>query len=316
MVTIGLFYVLLDPHHGQAHHISSVGSIRGIHAAHEEQLWHTVAGHDDTTMNLPPQFCHPFVILVCHNPVAYQCRITHDGTREQYAMHILVVEDNHRLCNSLKMNLEHEGYSVDTAYDGQEGQDFAELMPYDLIILDILLPAKDGLEVCRDLRRRRIHTPILLLTARDSVDDRVHGLDCGADDYLVKPFAMRELLARLRALLRRQQPYQPGRLEMGGLIMDPSAHTVERDQQPIELTPKEYALLEFFLRHPNQVVTRDMIEQHIWNYDFECESNVIDVYVRRLRRKIDDPFAVKLLTTVRGIGYRLTPAAESSRIYR
>ena len=231
-------------------------------------------------------------------------------------MHILVVEDNHRLCNSLKMNLEHEGYSVDTAYDGQEGQDFAELMPYDLIILDILLPAKDGLEVCRDLRRRRIHTPILLLTARDSVDDRVHGLDCGADDYLVKPFAMRELLARLRALLRRQQPYQPGRLEMGGLIMDPSAHTVERDQQPIELTPKEYALLEFFLRHPNQVVTRDMIEQHIWNYDFECESNVIDVYVRRLRRKIDDPFAVKLLTTVRGIGYRLTPAAESSRIYR
>lgn len=229
-------------------------------------------------------------------------------------MRILVVEDNHRLCNSLKMNLEHEGYSVDTAYDGQEGQDFAELTPYDLIILDILLPTKDGLEICRDLRRRRIHTPILLLTARDSVDDRVHGLDCGADDYLVKPFAMRELLARLRALLRRQQPYQPGRLEMCGLIMDPSTHTVERDQQPIDLTPKEYALLEFFLRHPNQVVTRDMIEQHIWNYDFECESNVIDVYVRRLRRKIDDPFALKLLTTVRGIGYRLTPAVESSRI--
>jgi DNA-binding response OmpR family regulator len=229
-------------------------------------------------------------------------------------MRILVVEDNHHLCDSLKMNLKHEGYSVDTAYDGQEGQDFAELTPYDLIILDILLPGKDGLEVCRELRRRRIHTPILLLTARDSVDDRVQGLDCGADDYLVKPFAMRELLARLRALLRRQQPYQPGCLEMGGLIMDPAKHTVERDQQAIDLTPKEYALLEFFLRHPGQVVTRDMIEQHIWNYDFECESNVIDVYVRRLRRKIDDPFAVKLLTTVRGIGYRLTPAPELSRI--
>jgi DNA-binding response OmpR family regulator len=133
-------------------------------------------------------------------------------------MRILVVEDNHRLSSSLKLNLAHEGYSVDVAYDGQEGQDLAELTPYDLIILDVLLPIKDGFEVCRDLRRRRIHTPILLLTARDSVDDRVQGLDCGADDYLVKPFAMRELLARLRALLRRQQPYQPGRLEMGSPI--------------------------------------------------------------------------------------------------
>ena len=226
-------------------------------------------------------------------------------------MRILVVEDNHRLSTSLKMNLAHEGYSVDTAYDGQEGQDLAELTPYDLIILDVLLPAKDGFEVCRDLRRRRIHTPILLLTARDSVDDRVQGLDCGADDYLVKPFAMRELLARLRALLRRQQPYQPGRLEMGSLIVDPITHSVERAGKPIDLTPKEFALLEFMLHHPNQVVTREMIEQHIWNYDFECESNVIDVYVRRLRRKIDEPFAVKLLTTVRGIGYRLTPPPEA-----
>lgn len=225
-------------------------------------------------------------------------------------MRILLVEDNHRLSNSLKMNLAHEGYSVDTAYDGQEGQDFAELTPYDLIILDILLPIKDGLEVCRDLRRRRIQTPILLLTARDSVDDRVQGLDCGADDYLVKPFALQELLARLRALLRRQHPYQSGRLEMGNLIVDPMTHSVERAGKPIELTPKEFALLEFLLYHRNQVVTREMIEQHIWNYDFECESNVIDVYIRRLRRKIDDPFAVKLLTTVRGIGYRLSPSPE------
>ena len=226
-------------------------------------------------------------------------------------MRILVVEDNHRLSSSLKLNLAHEGYSVDTAYDGQEGQDLAEITPYDLIVLDVLLPVKDGFEVCRDLRRRRIHTPILLLTARDSIDDRVQGLDCGADDYLVKPFAMRELLARLRALLRRQHPYQPGRLEMGGLVVDPGTHTVERAGQPIELTPKEFALLEFLLHHPNQVVTREMIEQHIWNYDFECESNVIDVYIRRLRRKIDDPFPVKLLTTVRGIGYRLTPPPKA-----
>lgn len=225
-------------------------------------------------------------------------------------MRILVIEDNHRLNSSLTASLVHEGYSVDSAYDGQEGQDLAEMTPYDLILLDVLLPKKDGLEVCRDLRRRRVHTPILLLTARDSVDDRVQGLDCGADDYLVKPFAMRELLARLRALLRRQQPAKQGRMEIGDLLIDPVTHTVEREGQPIDLTPKEFALLEYMMYHPNQVVTREMIEQHIWNYDFECESNVIDVYVRRLRRKIDAPFAVKLLTTVRGVGYRLQPPAR------
>jgi DNA-binding response OmpR family regulator len=225
-------------------------------------------------------------------------------------MRILVIEDNHRLSSSLAANLAHEGYSVDAAYDGQEGQDLAELTSYDLIILDILLPKKDGLQVCRDLRRRRIHTPILLLTARDGVEDRVQGLDYGADDYLVKPFAMRELLARLRALLRRQSPYTNGRLEIGDLVVDPVTHTVEREGRSIDLTPKEFALLEFLLYHPNQVVTRELIEQHIWNYDFESESNVIDVYVRRLRRKIDAPFAVKLLTTVRGVGYRLQPPPE------
>jgi DNA-binding response OmpR family regulator len=225
-------------------------------------------------------------------------------------MRILVVEDNHRLNQSLTSSLVHEGYSVDSAYDGQEGQDLAEMTPYDVILLDILLPQKDGLEVCRDLRRRRIQTPILLLTARDSIDDRVQGLDCGADDYLVKPFAMRELLARLRALLRRQQPYKQGQLAVGSLVVDPLSHTVEREGRALELTPKEFALLEYLMYHPNQVVTREMIEQHIWNYDFECESNVIDVYVRRLRRKIDDPFTAKLLTTVRGVGYRLQPPSE------
>lgn len=221
-------------------------------------------------------------------------------------MRILVIEDNYRLSESLKTNLVNERYSVDTAYDGQEGQDLAELAPYDLIVLDILLPKKDGLEVCRELRRRRVQTPILLLTARDSIDDRVRGLDCGADDYLVKPFAMNELLARLRALLRRQQPYKSARLEIGSLVVDPATHTVEREGHAIELTPREYALLEYFMYHPGQVVTRDMIEQHIWNYDFECSSNVIDVYVRRLRRKIDAPFATKLLATIRGVGYCLS----------
>jgi len=226
-------------------------------------------------------------------------------------MRILVIEDNHRLNSSLTASLTHEGYSVDSAYDGQEGQDLAELTAYDLILLDILLPEKDGLEVCRALRQRRIHTPILLLTARDSIDDRVQGLDCGADDYLVKPFAMRELLARLRALLRRQSPYTQGRLQMESLVVDPITHTAQRAGQPLDLTPKEFALLEYLMYHPNQVVTREMIEQHIWNYDFECESNVIDVYIRRLRRKFDAPFEVKLLHTIRGIGYRLTPPEKA-----
>src|SRR5205085_1071232 len=152
-------------------------------------------------------------------------------------MRILVIEDNHLLNSSLTASLTHEGYSVDSAYDGQEGQDLAALTTYDLILLDILLPEKDGLEVCRALRQRRIHTPILLLTARDSIDDRVQGLDFGADDYLVKPFAMRELLARLRALLRRQSPYTQGRLQMGNLVIDPITHSVEREGEPIDLTP-------------------------------------------------------------------------------
>ncbi len=142
------------------------------------------------------------------------------------------------------------------------------------------------------------------------IREKGQGLDCGADDYLVKPFAMRELLARLRTLLRRQQPYKTGRLEMEDLVIDPVTHSVERGGRLIDLTPKEFALLEYFMYHPNQVVTREMIEQHIWNYDFECEANVIDVYVRRLRQKIDAPFVVKLLTTVRGVGYRLQPPPE------
>jgi DNA-binding response OmpR family regulator len=220
-------------------------------------------------------------------------------------LRLLLVEDNHRLSASLVANLTHEGYRVDVAYDGQEGQDLAELTPYDLIILDVLLPQKDGLEVCRALRQRRIHTPILLLTARDAIEDRARGLDEGADDYLVKPFAMRELLARLRALLRRSHPQASTQLAAGDLVMDPATHTVERAGRPIDLTPREYALLEFLLYHPNQVVTREMIEQHVWTYDALGGSNVVDVYIRRLRRKIDDPFPTHLLVTIRGVGYRL-----------
>jgi DNA-binding response OmpR family regulator len=226
-------------------------------------------------------------------------------------MRILLVEDNRRLNNSLKMSLVDDGYAVDQAYDGEEGQELAMIYPYDAIILDIMLPLKDGLEVCRELRNQHVNTPILMLTARDTVEDRVHGLDSGADDYLVKPFALEELRARLRALLRRESGDKSGELHMGDLVLDPAAHTVERSGQPVDLTAKEFSLLEYFMRNPNRVITREMAESHIWSYDFQASSNVVDVYVRRLRRKIDDPSEVKLFETVRGVGYRMTVPAEA-----
>jgi DNA-binding response OmpR family regulator len=194
---------------------------------------------------------------------------------------------------------------VDAAFTGPEGEELAEFTPYDAIILDVMLPGKNGMEVCRDLRKRRVITPIIMLTARDTVDDRVQGLDSGADDYLVKPFALNELRARLRALLRRDGADKSGSLEVADLVLDPASHRVERAGAPISLTSKEFALLEYFMRHPNLVITREMAEAHIWNYDFSGTSNVVDVYLRRLRRKIDDPFEVKLFETVRGTGYRL-----------
>jgi DNA-binding response OmpR family regulator len=220
-------------------------------------------------------------------------------------LRILLVEDNRRLNNSLRASLEEDGYAVDPAYDGQEGEELAELYPYDAIILDIMLPIKDGLEVCRQLRNKRINTPILMLTARDSVEDRVTGLDSGAEDYLVKPFALEELRARLRALLRRDSPDKSGLLRVADLTLDPATHFVERDGKSIRLTAKEFSLLEYFMRNPNRVITREMAESHIWSYDFQAMSNVVDVYVRRLRRKIDEPFEVTLIETLRGTGYRL-----------
>jgi DNA-binding response OmpR family regulator len=227
-------------------------------------------------------------------------------------MRILLIEDNRRLNHSLKMTLMDEGYAVDSAFDGEEGEELALIAPYDAIILDIMLPKKDGLEVCRELRNQRVSTPILMLTARDTVQDRVLGLDSGADDYLVKPFALEELRARLRALFRREAEDKSGLLTAADLKVDPAAHFVERNGQPIQLTAKEFALLEYFMRNPNRLITREMAESHIWSYDFQSTSNVIDVYIRRLRRKIDDPFDLKLLETVRGVGYRLRKPVEKS----
>jgi DNA-binding response OmpR family regulator len=222
-------------------------------------------------------------------------------------MRLLLIEDDRRLSRALSLNLMDAGYAVDAAYDGEEGQAFAESAAYDTIILDVMLPRQDGIAVCRALRQRRMATPILMLTARDAVADRVLGLDSGADDYLVKPFAFQELLARLRALLRRTAPEKQSILALGDLTADPATHSVERGGQPIKLNPKEFALLEYFLRHPNQILSREQIESHLWSYAFSGTSNVVDVYVERLRRKIDDPFPVKLLETVYGLGYRVRP---------
>jgi DNA-binding response OmpR family regulator len=220
-------------------------------------------------------------------------------------MRILLVEDNRRLSAALKGALQDAGYAVDAAYDGPEGEALAQAAPYDAVILDVMLPGRDGLAVCRVLRARRVNVPIIMLTARDTVGDRVRGLDSGADDYLVKPFALGELLARLRALLRRGTDRKTGYLEVGDLRLDPATHEVERAGQRIELTARLVALLECFMRHPNRVLTREQIESHIWSYDFDATSNVVDVYVRRLRFHIDDPYEAKLLETVRGAGYRL-----------
>jgi DNA-binding response OmpR family regulator len=220
-------------------------------------------------------------------------------------MRILLVEDNRRLSDSLKRSLMDDKYIVDTAYDGQEGEELAELTPYDVIILDVMLPQKDGIEVCRALRNHRLKTPILMLTARDALEDRVLGLDSGADDYLVKPFEMAELRARLRALLRREADDKSGLITIADLALDPATHLVQRGGRPIELTAREYALLEYLMRNPNRLITRQMAENHLWNYEATVMSNVVDVYIRRLRSKIDDPFELKLIETIRGSGYRL-----------
>ena len=225
-------------------------------------------------------------------------------------MRILLVEDNRRLSESLRLTLEEDGYAVDTAYDGLDGEEMGLISSYDIIILDIMLPGKDGLEVCRELRDRRVSTPILMLTARDALDDRVRGLDSGADDYLVKPFEVDELRARIRALLRRESSSKSGSLQVADLVLDPATHTVRRGDQPIELTAKEFSLLEYLMRHPNHLITRAMAEDHLWSYDHVIASNVVDVYIRRLRLKIDDPNEVKLLETMRGAGYRLRVPEE------
>lgn len=201
--------------------------------------------------------------------------------------------------------LEEEGYAVDTAFTGQDGQYLAETNPYDLVVLDWMLPELPGIEVCERLRRRGFHMPVLMLTAKGTVADRVTGLDSGADDYLTKPFAFDELLARVRALLRRPSGVRSNLLQIADLTLDRRTHQVSRNGTPFTLTSKEFSLLEYFMVNPDMVLSRRVIEEHAWNYDYESESNLVDVYIRRLRRKIDDPFPLKLFETLKGMGYRL-----------
>ena len=218
-------------------------------------------------------------------------------------MRILIVEDEKKVAAFIKKGLEEETYAVDIACDGEEGLHLGEQNPYDLIILDLMLPKINGLDILSQLRAKKIETPILLLTAKDSVEDKVEGLNQGADDYLTKPFAFSELLARIRVLLRRGKIETKTTLEIADLTLDLVSHKVSRGNEEIELTGKEYSLLEYFMRNQEKVLTRTMIAEHVWDYNFDTFTNVIDVYVNHLRKKIDKNFPAKLLHTLRGVGY-------------
>jgi two-component system OmpR family response regulator len=227
-------------------------------------------------------------------------------------MRVLVVEDHERMADLIRRGLEEDGYAVDLAATGEDGRWMAAEQSYDAILLDVMLPAADGFQICREIRDAGCWAPILMLTARDAVGDRVRGLDAGADDYLTKPFSFEELLARLRALLRRGAAERPAVLRVGDLELDPASHVVHRGDERITLTAKEYALLEFFMRHAGEALTRATLIEHVWDVAFAGDSNVVDVYVRYLREKIDRPFGVDSLETVRGVGYRLRASDAAS----
>ena len=220
-------------------------------------------------------------------------------------MRILVVEDEKGLAQMIRRGLTEAGYAVDVACDGEEGELMAKTVPYDLIVLDIILPGKDGIEVCVELRRRQVDSRIIMLTCRDTVGDRVRGLDSGADDYLCKPFAFQELSARIRALLRREVAHGSPVIQVGELSLNTLTRELKKGERTVELTAKEYDIIEYFMRNPNVVITRRMLEDHAWNLALDSESNLIEVYIRRLRKKLDDNEGNSLIETIRGAGYRL-----------
>ncbi|MCB9434594.1 MAG: response regulator transcription factor [Ardenticatenaceae bacterium] len=220
-------------------------------------------------------------------------------------MRVLVVEDEPRMANLIRQGLEEEAYAVDVVNNGRDVFPWVQSADYDIILLDIMLPGMNGLDVCRQLRAEGFNMPVLMLTARDTLPDKVKGLDSGADDYLVKPFAIEELTARMRALLRRDSSDKRAILSVADLTLDPATKLAQRGKQSIELTAKEYALLETLMRHPNQVLSRDQIIEHVWDMEFESGSKLIEVYIHALRKKIDAGQGVKLIQTVRGLGYRI-----------
>lgn len=223
-------------------------------------------------------------------------------------MRILVVEDEHKIANSLKKGLEQETYAVDVAYTGDDGLDLALTEEYDLLLLDILLPGIDGLTICRKIRENHIHTPVIMLTAKGQIADKVNGLDAGADDYLTKPFAFEELLARIRALVRRPASTLGTILKYADLGLNTTTYAVTRGNQPLSLSNKEYALLEYLLRHPDQILTKAQIISHVWDYDANVLPNTVEVYIGYLRGKVDKPFPKNpaLIQTIRGFGYKLS----------
>jgi two-component system, OmpR family, response regulator len=229
-------------------------------------------------------------------------------TRDNPRVRVLVVEDEQKLGRLLKRGLTEEGHAVDVAETGEDALWMAGSDAYDAIVLDVMLPGVDGFGVCRELRARKVWTPVLFLTARDAVDDRVEGLDTGGDDYLVKPFSFAELLARLRALVRRAPAERPAVLEAGDLRLDPAARRAWRGDRALDLSPKEFALLEVFMRRAGEALSRVQLLDGAWDMAFESRSNVVDVYVRYLREKIDRPFGRSSIETVRGVGYRLDPS--------
>lgn len=221
-------------------------------------------------------------------------------------MRILLIEDEKKLSQTIKAGLVEAGFAVDQAFDGEEGLYLAETETYDCIILDIMLPKLDGLTVCRNIRKKSITTPLLILTAKERLDDKVAGLDAGADDYLTKPFEFAELRSRIHALLRRSHNHVQGTIRIGDLSLDPSGHTVTQDGNPVPLTAKEFAILEFLARHKDETVTRTQILEHTWDYNFDSMSNVIDVFIAAIRKKIDKPGQPRLIHTIRGVGFKLS----------
>ncbi len=218
-------------------------------------------------------------------------------------MRLLVVEDEENLRTVIRKRLMKEGYSVDACGDGQEALDYMAVSPYDTVILDIMMPKMSGMEVLKKMRAGGDQTPVLFLTAKDGIEDRVKGLDSGADDYLVKPFAFEELLARIRVMIRRQSDSASDEMTLADLTVDAGKHSVTRGGKAIELSAKEFAVLEYLMRHQGQVLSREQIEQHVWDFDYEGGSNMVDVYIRYLRRKLDEGYEKKLIHTVRGAGY-------------